>query len=252
MQALEALRADGENASDLLSADDSATGADPFFSAAAGDEKAADALIEQLNQPGPGRRVAILALAKSGTPRAIQPITRALSDPDPIVRATAAEALGTMQAEEAIAALRSLLNDPVFSVRFAAATALAALNDASATPWLRDMMTSEHAGIRVAAARATSSDSGPEWIAVVRALTKDADPEVRRQAGELIAPHDPELARATLEPLLNDPNPAQRQAAADSYVRHLTADFAVLRRYLRDEDTSTRIRAAERILEVTR
>lgn len=252
LQALEALRADGQNASDLLSADDSATGADPFVSAAAGDEKAAGALIEQLNQPGPGRRVAILALAKSGTPRAIQPITQALSDPDPIVRATAAEALATMQATESVAALQPLLNDPVFSVRFAAANALAALNDASATPWLREMLTSEHAGVRVAAARATSRDSGPEWLSVVRALTKEDDPEIRRQAAELVAPHDPELARAVLEPLLNDPNPAQRQAAADSYIKHATADFAVLRRYLRGHDTGTRIRAADRILELTR
>jgi HEAT repeat protein len=253
LEAAEALIADGDtDVSALLPSGVPAGVPDEVLRAAGGNEEAVDALIAQVNEPGPGRRAAVAALGKSRTPRAIPSLTRVLTDPDPVVRAAAADALGAMNAAEAIPALRRLVDDAVFNVRFAAASALAILNDAGGDALLREMLTSEHAGVRVAAARATKSEAGPEWLSTVRALTKENDPEIRRQAAELVAPHDPELARATLEPLLNDPNPAQRQAAADSYVQHVTADFAVLRRYLRGDDSRTRIRAAARVLELAR
>jgi ParB family chromosome partitioning protein len=116
---------------------------------------------------------------------------------------------------------------------------------------LRQLQASEYPAIRLAAARAAAKEAGAEWLAVVRDLTRDSDPDIRRQAAELIALHDPDLAKATLEPLLNDPNPAMRQAAADSYVTS-TGDIAALRRYLRDTDSGTRVKAADRVLQLTR
>jgi ParB family chromosome partitioning protein len=147
--------------------------------------------------------------------------------------------------------LKPLLDDPVVTVRLAAAAALLTLRDSSGMPLLRQLQASEYPAIRLAAARAAASEAGPEWLGVVRELTKDSDPDVRRQAAELIAPHDPDLAKTTLEPLLADPNPAMRQAAADSYVAS-TKDVSVLRGYLRDPDSGTRVRAADRMLQLTR
>jgi HEAT repeat protein len=86
----------------------------------------------------------------------------------------------------------------------------------------------------------------------VRALLKDPNPEIRRQAAELLAPHDADTARQTLEPLLKDPNPAEREAAGDSYLRHVATDIPTLRTELRSGDSVRRVRAAARLLDLTR
>jgi HEAT repeat protein len=252
LAAVEALIADGDlDAAALLPPAQSTAPAESGVRATTGNATAVDALITLAAQPGPGRRAAVAALSRSRSPRATPVLVGALTDSDPTVRAAAAEALGALQAGSAVARLKPLVDDPVVSVRIAAAGALLALHDSSGMPLLRQLQTSEYPAIRLAAARAAASDAGPEWLAVVRELTKDSDPDVRRQAAELIAPHDPDLAKATLEPLLADPNPAMRQAAADSYVIS-TSDVSVLRRYLRDADSGTRVRAADRVLQLTR
>jgi len=96
------------------------------------------------------------------------------------------------------------------------------------------------------------NEADPEWQATVRALTTDVDPEVRRNAAELIAPFDPGLAEATLKPLLDDPNPAVRQVARTSFISSVVSDLSTLRGYLRHEDAFARLRAAARILQLTR
>ena len=250
--AIDALIADGDlDAAALLPPAESAAPAETGVRAATGNAAAVDSLVALAAQPGPGRRVAVWALSRSRSPRAIPALAGALTDPDPTVRAAAAEALGSLQAGSSVPRLKPLLDDPVVSVRLAAAGALLSLRDTSGMPLLRQLQSSEYPAIRLAAAQAAASEGGPEWLAVVRELTKDSDPDVRRQAAQLIAPHDPDLAKATLEPLLTDPNPAIRQAAADSYVTS-TIDVSVLRRYFRDADSGTRVRAAERLLQMTR
>ena len=252
LAAIEALLADGDlEAAALLPPAESAAPAEAGVRASAGNAAAVDALVTLAAQPGPGRRVAVSALSRSRSPRAAPVLVGALTDSDPTVRAAAAEALGALQAGSSVTRLKPLLDDPVVTVRLAAAGALLALRDNSGMPLLRQLQGSEYPGIRLAAAKAAASEAGADWLAVVRELTKDPDPDVRRQAAELIAPHDPDLARATLEPLLSDPNPAMRQAAADSYVIS-TSDVSVLRRYFRDADSGTRVRAADRVLQLTR
>jgi HEAT repeat protein len=253
LAAVEALIADGEtDAAALLPAPEQSAPAEAALSASAQDNAATiDALVAQANQPGPARRVAVVALGRTRSPRAATALLNALNDPDPIVRAASAEGLGALKAPAAVAQLKPLLDDPVVTVRLAAAGSLLAMNDTSGMPLLRELLASEHPAIRVAAARASSSAPDVQWLATVRDLTSDSDPDVRRQAAELVAPHDPELAKATIEPLLSDANPAVRQAAADTYVKS-TTDFTTLRRFLRDVDTGTRVRAADRLLELTR
>ncbi len=252
LAAIEALLADGEaDASTLLPPAGSSAPAEIAVRASTGNAAAFDALMAMAAQPGPARRAVMLPLGRTRNPRAAAVLTAALSDPDPTVRTASAEGLGALQAGSAVSRLKPLLDDPVVTVRLAAAGSLMSLNDQSGMPLLRQLLASEHAAIRVAAARAASSAADAEWLTVVRELTKDQDADVRRQAAELIAPHDPDLARTTLEPLLTDPNPAVRQAAADSYASS-TTNVTILRRYLRDADSGTRIRAADRMLQLTR
>jgi hypothetical protein len=52
--------------------------------------------------------------------------------------------------------------------------------------------------------------------------------------------------------LLADSNPAERQAAQHTYVEIAVSNFGVLRRFLRSDDPGTRVRAATRMLELTR
>lgn len=254
LEALDALIADGD--ADLpIAADlnDPAIGLpEAGVLASLGNEEAIRSLVAELDNPAGNRRMAIAGLAKSRSPLAIKPLVGLLADPDPFLRGAAAEALGKLGATQAISSIKPLLSDRVFSVHLSAAAALLALKDTSGMAWLRELEASEHAGVRLAAAQATRNDPHAGWLPLVRSLAQDSDPLIRWQAAELLAPHDPDSAKATLEALLQDTNPAVREAAGRSYAQTVTGDFAALRRFLRDADTGIRVRAAARILELTR
>lgn len=253
VQAIQALRADGETDLQTLAAGSGADAApDPSVAAAAGSSAAITALAGRLSMPGPVRQSAIAALGASHAPAAEAPLAGLLDDPDPMVREAAAHALGQLGSRTAIGRLQSLMNDPVFSVHFAAAQSLAALGDSTADAWLRSLESSEHSAIQIAAADALKHQAGADWQQLVRQLASDSDPEVRRKAAELIAPYDPDLAKTVLTALMKDPNPAERQAAGESYERYAATDFTALRHSLRSTDTLTRVRAASRILQLTR
>jgi HEAT repeat protein len=249
-QAIEALAADGDTRLTAELVEMPAAAPDPASPGADAPENAE--LMALLARPMVNKTGAIAALARTKSPRAAKAIAGVLNDPDPVTRAAAAAALGDMGATSAAAALKPLLQDPVFTVRLRAAGSLVALNDSTPLPWLHELLASEHAAIRLEAARVLRGNPDPTWMDIVRSLTSDADPEVRRQAAELLAPHDPTAARATLEPLLGDANPAQREAAIQSFVQYVATDFALLRRYFRGAENGVRIRAAARVLELTR
>ena len=253
LEAIDALLADGDAGIPALDAKDAAGGIpEAGVLASLGDEQAIKSLIAELNNPAGNKRVVLAALARSRSPLAVKPVTAVLADPDPFLRGAAAEALAKLGATETVDSIKPLLNDPVFSVHLSAAASLLALKDTSGMAWLRGLETSEHAGVRLAAAKATRTDPHAGWLPLVRALANDTDPVIRWQAAELLAPHDPEGAKAALEPLLEDANPAIREAASRSYVQAATSDFAALRRFLRHADSAMRLRAAGRILELTR
>ena len=216
------------------------------------DDPAIDSLLSALSSPMPNKAAVIAGLTQTASPRATAPLIGLLGDPDPVTRAAAADALGTLGATAAIPQLKTLLNDPVFPVHLSAAAALLALKDTTGLPWLRQLQSSEHAGVRLAAVQASRTQPDQVWLDTVRALSAEADPEIRRPAAVLLAPHDPAAARAILEPMLADPNPAQREAAAASFLGDVVSDFPTLRKSLRDPDPGTRVQAASRILRLTR
>jgi HEAT repeat protein len=253
VEILEALVADGDPDAAAALTSEAMTRNDPGLLARSGNEKAVTALIDQLQAPtSSDRKRAILALGSSRSPRAIDPLLAVLNDPVPDVRAAAAEALGKLGASRAIAPLKALLNDPVSTVQFQAAETLFALGDMSGQAMLRQLASNPEPGIRLAAAQAMRSQPDAAWLAVVRDLTTVPDAEIRRQAAELLAPHDPGAAKQALQPLLDDPNVVERQAATDTYLQSAETDLATLRTYLRKGSADSRSHAAMRLLELTR
>jgi HEAT repeat protein len=179
---------------------------------------------------------------------ALEPLlTESLDDK----RAGAADALGKLGLRNAAPKIRPLLNDVMFHVRLRAAAALYRLGDASGLGFLRQQEASEHATIRVEALEATSVNPDPAWQASVKQLLNDSDPLVRLTAARLIAPFDPAAARSTIDGLLTDSNLAIREAS-EAAAGEVATDFTALRRFLRESALLTRVRAAARILSLTR
>jgi hypothetical protein len=254
LDALTALAADGDP--DAAAALERAAQANAFGEtralASMGNERAVTRLVEQLESFPGGRTSIIDALGQSGSTLAVAPLRTLLSDPTDVNRAAAAEALGRLGATEAIPQLRALLKDPMFPVKLKAAGALFLLNDSSGLPFLTEVAASDHAAIRVAAARELAAQPDTVWQAMVRALTADPDPAVRLDAARLLAPYDAALARTVLDALMRDDNLSIREAASGVFVERVASDFQMLRAMLRNGDIAVRVKAAARILELTR
>jgi len=254
LEALKQLAADGDPsaASTLEQAAESNGVGEAVALAAIGNEQAVRTLLAHL-QTAPGSKTRLIdALGDSGSKLAVAPLTGLLTDASDVNRAAAADALGRLGATESIAKIRPLLNDQVFNVKVKAAGALLRLNDSSGQPFLLDLTRSEHAGVRVAAARELAPQPDPSWQALVRGLTNDPDPLVRLDAARLIAPYDLPLANSVLDALMRDSNPGIREAASGVMVERVAASFAALRALLHSGDVMVRVRAAGRILELTR
>jgi HEAT repeat protein len=257
MQALGALAGDGdaealaELAAGTARGDMDAT----LANAAAGDPQAVNALAKRLaSQPAGagGQERLIEALAQSGSERAVPALTAMLADGRDATLAAAAKALGRLSAREAIPELRSLLDHHYPAVRLAAAEALYRMGEDTGRQVLQAFASSEYPGVRIGAAQAMASRPDAEWETLVRGLISDDDPVIRLHAARLLAPHDAKLAGETLAVLMQDPNPAVREAAGFAAASADTADFAALRRLLRGPDQRTQVQAAGRILALTR
>jgi HEAT repeat protein len=254
VDALRALAADGDGDASTAIQQAEASGdlLDARALAAAGDERSVQLVISRLRTSPAGKGPLIAALAESGSKAAIPGLAALLTDQNDTTRSAAANALGRLGATDAIPALRRLLNDEIFTVRLKAAGALYRLNDESGLPLLTDLSQSEHAAIRVAAAQELAARPDARWQSLVQSLTGDANPMVSLEAAKLIAPHDQALARATLDRLMRGGNAAIRDEASLVVVERFAADLATLRSLLRSSDVRVRVKAAGRVLEMTR
>lgn len=255
LEALTALASDGDRAAAarLETAANARSFGESRALAETGNEQAIQILLTQLQQaPGSAKTSIIDALARSGSTLPIPPLQALLSDPDDLTRASAAAALGQLEARSAIPQLQPLLKDPVFTVRMKAAGALFRLNDSSGLSLLLELANSEHATIRVAAAKELAAQPDAAWQAMVRGLATDPDPLVRLEAATLIAPYDQPLAADVLDQLMRHENIGIREAASTAVAEQVASDFATLRKMLRTDDLLVRVKAAGRILELTR
>jgi HEAT repeat protein len=254
LEALRQLAADGDLAASATL--EQAATSNGFGEARAlaslGNERAVDQLIVQLNAMPGSKGPIIDALGNSGSKKAIAPLKALLTDPNDLNRASAADALGRLEATDTIPQIKPLLKDPVFIVKLKAAGALYRMNDQSGLSILMDTAASEHAAIRVAAAREMASQPDAAWQALVRSLANDSDPTVRLEVARLIAPYDLILANTILDALMRDSNIGVREAASGILVERVAADLATLRGLLKSGDLTVRVKAAGRLLELTR
>jgi HEAT repeats len=97
-------------------------------------EDRVDQLAAQLTRPSSNEKAklsAIAALARTGDRRAVKPLTGALQDGNPTVRALAAAALGKLGQKSAMPALRQAQNDSSETVRERVADAIASISRAN-------------------------------------------------------------------------------------------------------------------------
>ena len=229
-----------------------------------GDPEAIDAVSERVRQ-GSGLRLRDLhLLADSRSPRAVPVLKQMLNDPNPENRASAADALGNIGGVDAENALLPMLSDPHGLVRNAVAAALFKMGNFSGEGILRNMAAHEScpgnspiekqtcSNFRITAARLMASRPDEEWKALVRSLLNDPDPKIRLDAAMMLAPHDRAATRPVLDALNNDPNPAIRELTQSGEADQSSSSWPTLRGLMRRGEAMVRIRAAARILVLTR
>ncbi len=142
-------------------------------------------------------------LGKIGSPRAIEPLCRALlSDPDHVVREWSAAALEALGRKEAASSLvLAMKRDSAKDVRLRAAVALRSLGAAEE---LKGLLSHAEPEIRGMAATGLAKIRHTDSIADVARLLEDEDAEVRRRAaafmGEAFACESKELKASANEP----------------------------------------------------
>lgn len=252
-EALQALARDGEQvAAPVPEAATTGSRAGGSRPPAKADAATVDRLVADMNAATGVKMREIRKLADTGSPRAAHALLTLLRDQWPENRALAADALGRLGTAEHIAALRPLLKDPHGVVRVSAAGALYRLGDSGGVQILLTLAASEQPMDRLTAARLLAPQPDENWINLVRGLTSDSDPSIRLQAARLIAPHDPPLARNVLSALAGDANATIRTEAAATLAEAPDDDLATLRRVMRSGTGLAKIRAADRVLALTR
>jgi HEAT repeat protein len=223
-----------------------------------GDPGAVNRLIDMMKaQKAGSKRFFIEALADSKSPAAIPVLRSVLDDPKALYSEDVMQAaigLGTLGATAAIPRLREIYNDQAqqWSVRFFSAAALYQMKDMSGIDLLQRSLTSDVPAVRRQAAETMSNARDATWEQVVRGLLGDLDPMTRLKAAQMIAPYDIETARQALEGLLQDPNQAVHALASEAMIERTVTGFGGLRRFLHAGQAATRVRAAGRVLELTR
>ena len=255
LEATRALSAEGERGARPAPASGAAApgGTVTRARASLGDDTAVDALIAELATTQQTPYKTIEALGRSGNPKAIDALTPWVKDPRQEVRGAAADALGQLGDPQTAAIIRPLLSDRSSHVRVKAAGALLRLDDASGMPMLQQLMASQAPAERLQVAEAMAHRPDADWMNLVMELSREPDPEIQAATGRLLGPHHPEMARAILEPLLRDENPAIRELASQGLGEALPNDLTGLRRVMRDAAALiTRVRASARVLSLTR
>jgi len=254
IEALRALADDGDAqaAGELAQVASKGRGAGARAVVSTGDERAVDTLLVELNTGLGNPTRTIDALGASGSKRAIAPLVQRLKDPRQEVRGAVVDALGKLGDAETAVLVTPLLSDTSLHVRVKAAGALLRLGDYSGLPILQELMASPSPAMRLDAAEALASRPDSAWLGLVTELAGDPDPEIRAAAGRLMAPHDPEMARGVLGSLTSDESPAIRELASRGLAEVLSDDLPTLRRLMRDSHSLARVRAAARVLVLTR
>jgi len=120
-------------------------------------------------------------------------LIRALSDPDVNVRASAAWALGYLEAKEAVPQLLKLLSDPDWQVRFSAAWALGKMGSEAAGELVK-LLSNPDGRVRYHAAEALGLSKAKEAVPNLIRLLSDPAWNVRSQAAWALGEIGPDEA----------------------------------------------------------
>jgi len=131
------------------------------------------------------RRDALMKLGAMKHPDASRAAAAALTDPEPVVRVTAAHAIGSLPPSEATALLIPLLKDKLEFVRREAAYALGEVRGRAAAPPLIELLsTDKEAGVRAAAALALGRIRDDSAVPALTQVLKGTAPKKKSKAGE--------------------------------------------------------------------
>ena len=192
-------------------------------------------------------------LGHSGSSQAVPGLTEiARTDELPENRIAAAQALGRIGGAEAQTVLTPMLNDPHGLVRVNAAGSLFKLGNYAGINILAEQAASDNPAVRRSAADLMQSRPDDSWKALVRGLLSDPDPAIRLDAAQMLAPHEPGVARPVLEQLARDANLAIRESTELVMAKLSIASLVDLRTIMRAGRPLARVRAADRVLEMTR
>src|SRR6266851_2919957 len=191
------------------------------------------------------RMTAAWALGEIEEKTAIDALTRALGDRAPEVRRTAAWALGELDDKRAVRPLSGALNDGVLEVRLVAVWALGEIEDASAVPLLATATKDRDSRVRQQAAWALGEIEDAQGIASLKTLMRDPVADVRKTAIWALGEIEDGGAVSALAAALKDSDPEVRVLTAWA-LGEIEDDRAVepLVGALKDSDEDVRATAA--------
>jgi len=176
-----------------------------------------------------------------------------LTDSDPRIRVSVAQALTALAVRETLPAIRlAYLSETVPAARLFIGLALKSTGGSDADADVARMLASDVGEARIQAAKAYYASGATQWIPRIRELSADRDERVRVQAADLLACCERPTATSMLLAALSNPNPLLRREAAAVLERHALASPAVLRQLLGDTDPVVRLLGAGATLEAAR
>jgi HEAT repeat protein len=218
------------------------------------------------------RAAIAMALGRFSDPRAVSALVEALKDENDIVRANAAEALGSYYRDpRVIPALIHAADDSSPRVRSGAAKAMAKVHDDRIKGKLQVLTSDTNSDVRLTAAAALQHQGGDrmvfermnvdvsEAIEVISQkmlgddmldeqdldLMRNSNPRIRAQLLEMVGNTHSDAGVRLILPGLNDINPAVRQTAVDTLARMGTNVVPSLIETLKDNSKNTRAGVVE-------
>jgi HEAT repeat protein len=210
---------------------------------------AGEALAQQLEElrsrHGRVSQAVAYALGRMAEPEAPALLRRMLSDPAPLTRLAAAEALCARPDPRAAESLAPLLKDPDAEVRQGLARALSRLGEA-AVPLFLELASEEQKSIRFSAVKFLSATKDPRSLPVLFAAQDDADKGIREMAAAAVAQIPKQQLVALAAQSLREHRSSVRNRALELLAEAKDpASADALAAVLDDKDAALRTTAAE-------
>jgi len=212
-----------------------------------GDGRAAPPLLAIAVQEPGVRFLATDALVKIGKP-AVSHLAQELGGPDTGFALQALIALQRMKAASAAEPLIKALEHPLALIRAHAAEALGSLSIRAAMPALQKTLDDVNPAVRAATLIALRKFGDRKFVTQFAALLHDEDPDVRERAIEAVGELGDDTLAPMILPSLSHPAASVRAAAADA-LRRLGNEAAASQflTMLTDENEQVRLKAIDAV-----